>query len=151
MSRSYYVDYSFYSTLAWKSESPYIINALVTNGWTYYDSLYCQGLVRYVPLGDKDGFNRQVDMLTPDEVESLAISKIREGETVIIDFCKTDLHTGLTLHIWKDHKVSFQLNADLGMFAEGVPDVTWYLMEFKKVFDSIGLTKYIESIEYQTY
>ena len=150
MSKTHYIDYNFYNRLEWSAVSLRVIHSLLLNGWTYYN-YYWQGRVRYIPLGDKDDCEWQDDMLKPEEVESLVVSKLAENEKVIIEFCKNEPRTGLTIFIWSDYKVSFNIDTDRIIFAEGVTDVTWYLIEFKRIFDSIDLTKYIESIEYKMY
>jgi hypothetical protein len=129
------------------TSSSKIIDNLMANGWQLND----QGKISYLPLGDKDNFDWQIQQ-DIDYLDLLKIVKNKElnNEPVGIIMSWKNTAIGISIIIRKEGILSIDLNINRQDFALNnhyeITDFQWYL---KRLLPCLDATFGVESFSFE--
>lgn len=131
------------------------IKLLHSLGWSYYDG---DNRAEYLPFGDGDNFDWQIDEITDSALYSVFDRKLQNDETIGLVLYYRDTEHGITLLASDTDKIILIPNINRKTLTDGdedsVTDVNWYserIMQ-KLLWYDCGLTgfRFEESMENET-
>lgn len=149
MSISASIDLAVSSRKFPKTSAIEILESLLKFGWTFNDS----GRKSYLPLGDKDDFNWQMEDISSERLMSILIKKEQQNETIGVGMTWADTGIGGMILLTNGGNLSLTLSINRKMIEDIkndlLTDVNWYLTKLLPPLDEGGMI--VESISYYSH
>lgn len=119
-----------------------LIEVLCSYGWGFnYD-----GMVFYLPPGDKDSFSWVRGLVSDEELIKILKQKERNSESIGVTMIWASSGVGGEFNLFPDGLMSVNLSVNRKITDQGFTDVNWYLE--KVVYPIRHASVRIESIEF---
>lgn len=125
MSMNSYLELYVHKTTEYKSID--IINVLIASGWKLKDKT---NKISYLPIGDKDDYNWQSDVISKDTLREILIKKEAMGELIGVILYWKESDIGIIIIIDRTNEIIIDLSINrktLGNKKKGLTDVNWYI------------------------
>lgn len=100
-----------------------IIKILNKQGWGFDLDNHKE----YLPVGDNDQYNWQIEALTDFALWELLKKKEEKGEAIGVVMTWLNSEIGGSFHFWSKNTFSIIININRKLTADGETDVNWYI------------------------
>lgn len=111
-----------------------VIKALIDGGWGVKDK---NDKVWYLPVGDKDDFEWEKNVLTEEEIRRIVQEKEKLNETIGIILYWKDTEVGISVLAYSANEFSVGLNINRKKLSQydnrAITDVNWYIQNIIQV------------------